>query len=259
MTRANAEFRNPPGVKLTLFIDPVSQPVRAILGFVRLNGIKHEIKQVALRKGEHMSEEISKLNPAKQVPFLHEENLNTGEVLTMSESHAMMRYLAVSRGCADHWYPADLRERAKVNEYLDQHHNFLRQGVGTYGFKKFFAPVTGRSYTDKELDIHVVAIRRSLTLLEHRLATKPYLTGNQPTIADISAACELDSGMFFDLNLSNFPKTKAWLYRMVDADPMMMELSEPIRKLAKTFVEKAKKEGTFVKLDIKPSMEYGFN
>ena len=62
---ATAALRNPPGVKLTLFIDPISQPVRAILGFVRLNGIEHEIKEVTLMKGEHMSDEVAKLNPAK--------------------------------------------------------------------------------------------------------------------------------------------------------------------------------------------------
>ena len=96
-------------------------------------------------KGEHMKEENVKLNPAKQVPFLREEDLRTGEVLVLSESHAMMRYLARSRGCADHWYPADIRKRSKVDEYLDQHHNFLRQGVGTYCFKKLFGPlITGK-------------------------------------------------------------------------------------------------------------------
>ena len=98
---------------------------------------------------------------------MREEDLSTGEVLTIAESHAMMRYLAVSRGCADHWYPSDIRKRAKVDEYLDQHHNFLRQGCGTYCFKKLFGPIiTGRNYEDKELDFHIVALRRSLTLME---------------------------------------------------------------------------------------------
>ena len=134
----------------------------------------------------------------------------------------------------------------------------MRQGVGTYCFKKLFGPIiTGRSYSDKELEVNIVTLRRSLTLLEQRLATKPYLTGNQPTIADISAACELDSSRYVDLDLSNFPKTKAWLYHMIDENPTMMELSIPVRKVAKIFIEKAKNEGTFVNLDIKPGMEYG--
>ena len=77
-------------------------------------------------KGEHLKGESAKKNPAKQVPYMQEVDERTGEVLTISESHAMMRYLARSRRVADHWYPADLRKRCKVDEYLDQHHSFLR-------------------------------------------------------------------------------------------------------------------------------------
>lgn len=83
----------------------------------------------------------TKVNPAKQIPAMQEENLQTGEVFVLSESHAILRYLAVSRGCPDHWFPRDLRKQAAMNEYLDQHHNLLRQGVGVYAFKKLFAPL----------------------------------------------------------------------------------------------------------------------
>ena len=71
----------------------------------------------------------------------------------IAESHAIMRYLADSRGCDDHWYPKDLRKRAKVNQYLDEHHNYIRMGVGVHIFKRFFAPmINGKSYSDRELE-----------------------------------------------------------------------------------------------------------
>ena len=94
--------------------------------------------------------------------------------------------------------------------------------------------------------------------MEQRLTNSAYLCGDEPTIADISAACELDSSRYVELDLVNFPKTKAWLYRMIDEDPIMMELSVPTRKVANIFVNKAKEEGTFTKLDLSPSMEYGY-
>ena len=85
-----------------------------------------------------------------------------------------MRYLAVSRGVADHWYPTDLRKRGKVDMYLDQHHSFLRQGVGVYAFKKYLAPsITGHSdqtYADDELDFHKAILERSLAMLESALS-----------------------------------------------------------------------------------------
>ena len=96
----------------------------------------------------------------------------------MGESHAIMRYLAESRGCADHWYPSDLRQRAAVDMYLDQHHSYLRQGVGGMVFKKLFSEgITGRVYKDKELDFHRIMLKRSLRLIETRLAKTPFLCG----------------------------------------------------------------------------------
>ena len=46
--------RNPPGIKLVLYVDFVSQPSRAIMAFCKLNGIEFEERLVAVRKGEHM-------------------------------------------------------------------------------------------------------------------------------------------------------------------------------------------------------------
>jgi len=103
-------MRNPPGVKLTLFIDYRSQPARAIMGLCQLNGIEHERKEVLMWKGEHMKEPFITVNPAKQIPAMQEIDERTGQTLTLSESHAILRYLVRSRGLADHWYPQhDLR------------------------------------------------------------------------------------------------------------------------------------------------------
>ena len=44
----------------------------------------------------------------------------------IGESHAIMRYLADTRGAADNWYPKDLKKRAMVDQYLDSHTGDLR-------------------------------------------------------------------------------------------------------------------------------------
>ena len=78
-------------------------------------------------KMEHKSDEYAKASVTKQIPCMQEINESTGYMLTLGESHAIMRYLAVSRGCPDHWYPSeDLRQQARINQYLDEHHNYLR-------------------------------------------------------------------------------------------------------------------------------------
>ncbi|XP_065853459.1 glutathione S-transferase T1-like [Euphorbia lathyris] len=52
------------------------------------------------------------------------------------ESHAILIYLASAfPKVADHWYPSDLIQRAKVQSVLDWHHSNLRRGSVTYTFK----------------------------------------------------------------------------------------------------------------------------
>ncbi len=45
------------------------------------------------------------------------------------DSAAIMKYLAQKYSIPDHWYPSDLEKRAKINEYLDWHHQNLRVGA----------------------------------------------------------------------------------------------------------------------------------
>ena len=47
-------------------------------------------------------------------------------------STAILKYLCDSRKLADHWYPTDLKERAKINEYMAWHHSNLRFGAAMY-------------------------------------------------------------------------------------------------------------------------------
>ena len=67
-----------------------------------------------------------------------ETNDSTGEVFKLFESNAIMSYLVQSRNLPDHWYPKDPVARAKVDQYLDWHHTYLRISVGYYINKLLF-------------------------------------------------------------------------------------------------------------------------
>ncbi len=40
-----------------------------------------------------------------------------------------MKYICSKYDLPDHWYPKDLQQRAKTDEYLAWHHTNLRMGV----------------------------------------------------------------------------------------------------------------------------------
>ena len=75
-------------------------------------------------------------------------------------------------------------------------------------------------------------LKRSLKLIETRLTSTRYLCGDQVSIADLSAACELDQSKFIGLDLTPYPKTEAWLHHMIDSNATLLEIHGPMRKFA---------------------------
>ena len=201
--------------QLILYIDWASQPSRAIVAFCRLNKIPHQVVETRIAKGDHKSPEFLKINPNGQVPAIKDGDF------CLSESHAILRYLAESRGLTENWYPKDLKKRAIVDQYLDWHHTMLRQGAAGFVFRKTFGPkLTGKTYTEEELNFHETYLKRSLNLMERWLSQSQYLCGNEKTIADISASHELDQTKFLAYDLTKWPKVKQWLHKMIDEDPI---------------------------------------
>ncbi len=125
---------------LVLYGDYGSQPSRAVFLFCIINKIPHEVKEVRVIQMEQYSPEFKKINPNGKVPAMTDMH---GKI-NLFESHAILKYLHESRGSPDHWYPKDPRKRAKVDEYLDWHHNGLRLGAGGYFFRKYVSPLTGK-------------------------------------------------------------------------------------------------------------------
>ena len=66
-------------------------------------------------------------------------------------------------------------------------------------------------------------------MLERQLTKTKYITGNQMTIADLSAACELEQICFIALDISkDYPNVHRWLRHMIDDHEIMRELHVPV-------------------------------
>ena len=215
--------------KLTVFGYSSSQPSRALWAFCDLAGIPHEKKVIDLSKGQQRSPEYKAINPAGCVPAILEETPGQPNFL-LGESHACMRYLARSRGVADHWYPSDLRKRAKVERYLDSHHSGLRDCIAGYIKRKFFGvegPHT-EEFLQSILDKQAVVFAE----LEKILETQEYLAGDEISIADISAAMELEQSQIMGGVPAAYPKLEAWRVKVLDGNPECAKILEPWRALA---------------------------
>lgn len=89
-----------------------SPPCRAVLLLIRYLKIDVDLKPINLQKGEQHDPEYLKINPAHQVPVLIDGDF------VLTESRAILGYLANSRNPGSDLYPTEVRARARVDQLL---------------------------------------------------------------------------------------------------------------------------------------------
>ncbi|RCV39828.1 hypothetical protein SEVIR_9G001500v4 [Setaria viridis] len=174
---------------IKVYADRRSQPSRAVIIFCRVNQIDFEEVTVDLFKSQHLTPQFRKINPLGQVPAIVDGRFK------LFESHAILRYLAsVFPGVADHWYPADLFTRAKIESILDWHHSNLRRGAATLVMHTALAPFLGLTTSPDAVKQAEKLLSQSLERIESvwlKGGAKFLLGSPQPSIADLSLVCEI--------------------------------------------------------------------
>ncbi|KAJ9147910.1 hypothetical protein P3X46_030024 [Hevea brasiliensis] len=176
-------------MKLKVYADRMSQPSRAVIIFCKVNGIDFEEVRIDITKRQQLSTEFKEINPMGKVPAIVDGRVK------LFESHAILIYLAcVFPGVADHWYPADLFKRAKIESVLDWHHSNLRQGAVTYVVNTVLPPALGLPLNPQAAAEGEKVLFSSLSKVESfwlKGSGLFLLGGNQPSIADLSLVSEL--------------------------------------------------------------------
>ena len=196
---------------MRLHYHPASTTSRPVMLFVAENKIPMETTVVDIFAGEQQREPFASLNPSRMVPVLEDD----GMVLT--ESSAILKYLADKIGSAA--YPKELKERACVNERMDWFNANLYRDYG-YGlvypqslpFLAYSDPVANKACVERGLE----KSKAWLAILDRNLLgpRRPYLCGEQITIADYLGACMLEAGKLVNCSFATYPNVCRWLERM---------------------------------------------
>eukprot|EP00898_Chlorokybus_atmophyticus_P006108 jgi/Chlat1/6499/Chrsp45S05990 len=206
-------------VPIKLYVDLMSQPSRSVVLFCRCNDIEHELVVVNIYKREHLKAPYAAINPLKKLPCMDDCGF------LLPESHAILRYLATTRHTPDHWYPADPKQRARVDSVLDWHHANTRRGSMGIAFALVVGPNLG-------FPVDMQAAKDSASLLTQALKNmnnawlkdnEPFLAGQQEmSIADISVACEImqlkmlrasgdENGFSWEQLIGPYARVQRWL------------------------------------------------
>ncbi|KAL3701660.1 hypothetical protein R1sor_019682 [Riccia sorocarpa] len=200
---------------LKLYGDLLSQPARAVVILCLANDISYELILVSLVKREHKLPEFKAINPREQLPVIDDGGF------ILPESAAILKYLAVSHHVPDHWYPMDLKSRARVDYLLDWYQTNIRQ-TQAYILKKELYSALWKLPRPQEAEIESAegTMIASMEFVEDYLLKPekgPFLLGaSELSIADVLFACEYTQTQLLpsaeqEKLLGKKPKTKKWL------------------------------------------------
>ncbi|ETN68078.1 glutathione transferase, theta class [Anopheles darlingi] len=180
---------------LKLYYDFMSQPSRALYILLEANKIPYQRCPVALRKFEQKTPEYrANVNRFGKVPCIVEQDSD----FRLAESVAIYRYLAREYRLSDQWYPlGDSIRQARIDEYLSWQHLNLRADVSLYFFYVWLNPLMGKEVDPDKADRLRQRLTQGLNFFEREMlrdgASGPTLTGGDTlTVADLSAACEIE-------------------------------------------------------------------
>ncbi|KAK7929803.1 hypothetical protein WMY93_006198 [Mugilogobius chulae] len=199
---------------LELFLDMMSQPCRSVYMFAKKNNIPVEVKTVSLMNGEHYTEEFGKINPIRKVPALKDGDF------CMGESVAMLQYMAERFKTPDHWFPADLQKRARVNEYLCWQPTGIRMHGSKLLYLKLMLPIVFKvEVPEQKMKDALEDLDSSLKVIEDTfLQDKPFIIGDQISIADLVAVVEVMQPFAAGVDVfKDRPRLSAWKDRVVQA------------------------------------------
>jgi GST-like protein len=157
----------PNGVKISIMLEET--------------GLAYEPHLVDFASNDQLSPEFLSLNPNNKIPAIIDPQGPDGEPLPLFESGAILIYLADKSGKL-------LSKRASMRYETIQWLMFQVGGIGPmFGQLGFFHKFAGKDYEDKRpRDRYVAEARRLLSVVNNRLATRPWIMGEEYTIADIA-------------------------------------------------------------------------
>ncbi|XP_068846387.1 glutathione S-transferase theta-1 isoform X1 [Capricornis sumatraensis] len=215
---------------LELYLDLLSQPCRAVYIFAKKNRIPFELRTVDLRKGQHLSDAFAQVNPLQKVPVLKDGDF------VLTESVAILLYLARKYKVPDHWYPQDPQACARVDEYLAWQHTALRRNcLRALWHKQVMLPVfLGELVSPETLAATLAELDMALQVLEGKfLQDQAFLTGPHISLADLVAITELMHPVGAGCQVfKGRPKLAAWRQRVEAAvgEVLFQEAHEVILK-----------------------------
>lgn len=197
MTDANA--RN--GAPITLYRNPKSGHCHRVELMMALLDVPYETVDLDMANAAHKAPDYLKISPFGQVPAIDDNHL------TLSDSNAILTYLASRYGDFDNWAGRSPIERAEIQRWLSVAAGEIYQGPCSARLVTLFgAPFDHETAKAKAHALFAV--------MEAHLEKRDWLAAGRVTFADVAGYSYIAHAPEGGVALSPYPKIQAWLARI---------------------------------------------
>ncbi|MCW2270097.1 glutathione binding-like protein [Pseudomonas sp. JUb96] len=187
-------WTTPNGHKITLFLEET--------------GLAYTLHPINIGKGEQFAADFLKIAPNNRIPAIVDHQPMDGQPpLSLFESGAILLYLAEKTG---RFIAHDLRGRQETLQWLFWQMGGLGPMAGqNHHFNRFAPekiPYAIKRYMDETARLYGV--------LNKRLMDRPFVAGNEYSIADMAIYPWIVSHTWQGQNLDDFPALKEWFERI---------------------------------------------
>ncbi|WP_336952818.1 glutathione S-transferase family protein [Sphingobium aromaticivastans] len=175
-------------------------------------GLPYQTVSIDFAKGEHQGAALKAVNPMGQIPAIVDTEGPDGATINLSESAAILRYLARKTGKL---LPGTALEEMEADRWT----SITAGGLQSAPVTLFVARLLGEEQHAPIMARQHEVIARYLTIMEARLAQSEYLAGPDYCYVDILGFTLVNSALpMFGVKLDAYPSIVAWKAR-IDARP----------------------------------------
>lgn len=189
----------------TLFDVPRSGHCHRVRLAASLMGVDINIAAVMEMNGQRSGEAFLAINPLGQVPALKD-----GEFV-LSDSLAIIRYLAREYATDAGWIPSNAHDRAHMDQWFGVAAGPVFRGPNVARLVKLFG-------ADRDYEDAVLQSNKLFALLEARLQDHDWLVGTRATLADVACYSYIAVAHEGALDLTPYKHINRWVANMRSLD-----------------------------------------
>ena len=166
-------------------------------------GLPYVVKPVNISKGDQFESQFLEISPNNRIPAIVDPNGPGGSAISVFESGAILQYLGRKTG---KFYPADERQRVRVDEWLHWQMGGLGPMAGQAHHFRHYAP----DQIEYAIKRYTNECRRLYGIMDKRLARHEFLAGAL-SIADFACLGWARRWERQGQEIGEFPHLKRWL------------------------------------------------